>query len=175
MSRQLTDEEAFHPNGHLSDLCLTALADGQDDVISPRALEHAGSCDECAERLGELALLAVRVAEALALPGALPQPEAVRVSRPLPLGAMLAAFVIAVIGAVPSLLHAPGWLADLPGALVRSAPITLRAAGMLLRAASAEATVLTIAWLTAATVLVAMGLVIARLAPREARQHGGGR
>lgn len=175
MSRHLTDDEAFQASGHLSDLALTALADGQDDVMSPKALEHASSCDGCAERLGELALVAVSVADALALPGVLPRAEPARAPRPMPVAAMAAAFVLAILGAVPSLLHAPAWLAELPATVLKSAPITLRAASTLLRAASAEATLVTATWLAAATVLVAIGLVIARMAPREAHQHGGRR
>lgn len=174
MTRQLRDDETFQPDGHLSDAALTALTDGQDEILPQNALDHVGSCDACAERMGDLALLAIQVHDALAArPELALQPEPARAQ--FPVGAMLVALAIAVIGAVPTLLSAPGWLAELPGALVRNAPIMLRATVALVRAVSAEASFVTLAWMTAATVLVALGLVVARLAPREARQLGGGR
>lgn len=174
MTRQLTDDQTFQPDGHLNDAALTALTDGQDEILPQTALAHVTTCDGCAERMGDLALLAVQVHDALARePELALQPQPVR--TPLPLGAMLIAFALAVIGAIPTLLSAPSWLADLPAALVRNAPITLRATTALVRAVSAEASFVTAAWLTAATVLVALGLLVARLAPHEARQVGGGR
>jgi hypothetical protein len=174
MTRQLTDDETFQPDGHLNDAALTALTDGQDEILPQTALDHGSACDACAERMGELALLSVQVHQALAAsPELVLQPQPVRAS--FPVGAMLAALVIAVIGAVPTLLSVPAWLAELPAAIVRNAPITLRATSALVRAVSAEASFVTAAWLTAATVLVALGLLVARLAPRQAHQLGGGR
>ncbi len=174
MSRHLLrDDEAFESDGHLSDLALTALADGQDEVMPPRALEHASACDACTERLGELALLAVSVGDALTMPGVVRASEPVR--RPLPSAAIAIACVLAVIGAIPSLLHAPSWLPELPATLMRSAPVTLRAAMTLVRTAAGQATLVTIAWFAAAIVLVAIGLTIARLAPRQAIRQGVGK
>lgn len=171
---RLTDDEIFQPDGHLNDAALTALTDGQDEILTPNALDHAGACDACAERMGELAVLAIQVHDALASePRLAVQPEPVRI--PLPLGAMFVALVLAVIGAAPTLLSAPSWLGSLPIELVRNVPIMLRATASMIRAVSAEASFVTAAWMTATTVLVAFGLLVARLAPREARQFGGGR
>jgi hypothetical protein len=174
MTRHLRDEETFQTDGHLTEAALTALTDGEDELLTVRALSHVGTCEACAERMGELALLSVEVNDALgANPGLLPATQPVR--RALPMGAVLVALALAVIGAVPSLLVAPGWLAELPGALVRTAPITLRATGAVFRALSAEAPLVTIAWMTATTVLVTLGVLVARLAPRRAHQLGGAR
>jgi hypothetical protein len=174
MTRHLRDDETFQSNGHLTEVALTALTDGEDELLSPGALEHAASCDACAERMGDLALLAVEVNEALAVrPEVAPALAPAR--APLPLAAMLVALTIAVIGAIPTLLAAPAWLADLPAGLLRTAPITLRATSTLFRAVSAEASLVTVAWMTATTVLIALGLLVARAAPRQAHRFGGGR
>ena len=46
--------------GHATDVALTALADGQDEIVPSLVTAHVDACDRCAGRLGDLAHVAAR-------------------------------------------------------------------------------------------------------------------
>ena len=61
----LPDELVLEGDGHLADVALTAIADGEVDLVPSAALAHLDGCDHCSHRLGEAALLSVATREAL--------------------------------------------------------------------------------------------------------------
>ncbi|MEZ4315023.1 MAG: hypothetical protein R3F14_43980 [Polyangiaceae bacterium] len=69
----LSRDVAWEPSGHLSEVALTAAADGEETLLDTNMRAHLDACDDCAVRLGELALRAADVGAALAsLPGLAP-------------------------------------------------------------------------------------------------------
>jgi len=52
-------------DGHLTDVALSALADGEEAILPEQAAAHAAGCAACGGALGHAALLSLRVGEAL--------------------------------------------------------------------------------------------------------------
>lgn len=173
----------FENDGHVTDLCVTCVADGELDLVPRAALDHLDACDACGRKLGEAALLSVATGEALrASPAPLTASIAPvsprRSRRPVPFVAIAAALVVAVITAGPTLAETvaggPGWVAG----AARWIPTLLRVAGSLLfgdRAALGP-------WalglkVISAVMFVLMGLQVARVTSqrRAAQIEGGGR
>ncbi len=61
----LDEASAFDASGHGSDLALSLLADGADDLVPLAAREHTDQCPACTERLGEFVVLSLSVEGAL--------------------------------------------------------------------------------------------------------------
>jgi hypothetical protein len=174
MSRNplLADEDIWQRDGHLTDLALTALADGERALLPEPAAQHADGCDGCTARLGELAVLSLSVGEALS---GEPLAEPARVASPrahFPFAALVVALVLAGLGALPALFQAPRWLPSASGALLQSIPIALRGTIALFKVASAGSVAVVVVFLSTASVLCALGLAIARFAPREIAWKG---
>ncbi|MBK7581289.1 MAG: hypothetical protein IPI67_13875 [Myxococcales bacterium] len=164
---ELDDDVLFEPDGHLSDVALTALADGENELLPERAKLHAESCDVCTERLGAQALLSVSVSEAL-----LAAPVVVRAAEPFPVWAVLCGLALATTGVAPMLAEVPAWLVGLPRALLASTPIALRVLSSLFRAASLGGPALWVVWFTATLLLGGLGFWVARHAPRPLSSKG---
>ncbi|APR84637.1 Hypothetical protein A7982_09986 [Minicystis rosea] len=123
----------FEPDGHVSDLCVTCVADGELDLLPRAALDHLDACDACGARLGEAALLSVAASEALRDPSlaaalaldsgtvapvveassepiaaasTLAPPSPRKARRPLPIAAIAAAVFVAALTAGPALVDA---------------------------------------------------------------------
>jgi hypothetical protein len=132
-------------SGHVTELALVALADGQTDLVDADARAHVESCEECAAQLADFALQSIAVGEALE-----------RVPRKLPVSAVVFALGLALLGFIPSLLE-PAWMGRLANAphtfaLFMTATVTnVRA--------FAHAPVATFG---AATLLVLCGILVAR-------------
>jgi hypothetical protein len=47
-------------HGHAPDVALSALADGQEDIVPRLVIAHVDSCERCSSRMGDLAHQAVR-------------------------------------------------------------------------------------------------------------------
>jgi hypothetical protein len=62
---KLTDEVAWKDDGHVTDVVVTALADGQREIVPLAAYAHVHRCATCSDRLGQAALFASMVDEAL--------------------------------------------------------------------------------------------------------------
>jgi hypothetical protein len=167
----LTDDEVWQPDGHLSEIALTALGDGERALLPEAALRHVDVCDSCTARLGEQALLSISLGEALT---AAPARARVRATAParFPVAALVVALVLAGIGALPAVLEAPSWLTSLPAALIQGVPVAFRAALALLKVASTDSLLVVAVTLAAAVVLCAIGFSIARLAPRQMAWKG---
>ncbi|MFO0587230.1 MAG: hypothetical protein U0441_06820 [Polyangiaceae bacterium] len=61
----LAPDIAWEPSGHLSEVALTALADGEDALLSPAMHAHLEGCDACAMALGAVAMRSADLADAL--------------------------------------------------------------------------------------------------------------
>lgn len=62
----LAPDIGWEPSGHLSDVALSAAADGEDTLLDAVMRAHLDACDACATRLGEVAFRAASVADAFA-------------------------------------------------------------------------------------------------------------
>jgi anti-sigma factor ChrR (cupin superfamily) len=92
----LPTELVWQDDGHVADVALAAIADGELEIVPDQAAAHVVACDDCSERLGEQALLSTATHEALhAL-------DAAAVRRPLPLPAIVLALALAALGAAPA-------------------------------------------------------------------------
>lgn len=61
----LAHDVAWEPSGHLSEVALSVIADGEDALLDAPMHAHIAACEECAIKLGEIALRAADVGEAL--------------------------------------------------------------------------------------------------------------
>lgn len=62
---KLPHELLWEADGHLTDVALTMLADGEAALLDDEAEPHAARCDACSARLGAAALMSLRVGEEL--------------------------------------------------------------------------------------------------------------
>lgn len=159
--------DLWRKDGHLSDLVLTALADGQDALYPKEALEHAETCTDCARRLGQTALLSLRVSEALADARVVRGIEAEpRLGVGLPLYALVAALALALLGSVPRLLEFLYSLEEAPRSLMETTLVAIKGVMLLFRGATQQDTAaVVLAWCASALALLALGGLVARLAP----------
>jgi len=115
----LAEREAWTADGHLEDAAVVALADGQDGILPDGCSQHATSCEACAHRVGEAALLAAEVGDALLTV----KPAAAPARLPRVLVAL--ALLVAVVGALPSLPEVSGRAILFFTALPRLAPMLI--------------------------------------------------
>jgi hypothetical protein len=174
----------FEPDGHVTELCLGCVADGELAIVPAGALAHLDGCALCGERLGKLALLALDVGDALRaipVPALAARTEATpvpvsprRARRPLPLAALAVAVVIALVTAGPALLDAAHAVPALVAGMLSWLPIAVRIGAALARGAPAAmgpwALTLKVA---SAAVFVVAGLSVARVTSRVRSVEGG--
>jgi hypothetical protein len=141
--------------GHASDVVLTALADGQNDIVPARLRAHVETCPTCSAHLGHAALLSLHAGEELQRVR-----EATPERLPLPRAAIALGLAAAVLGLLPSILS--GSAASFA---TRTAPMVARTLGLVLRRLPDEASlVLTYG---GSLLLVAMGFALVRLLPKK--------
>jgi hypothetical protein len=163
MTRQdmLPLELVWQDDGHVGDVALAAIADGELELVPEGAISHAGACDACTARLGEQALLSLSATEALVSA----EPELATARRPLPVLSILLALLLAALGAAPALIELSSGVAGLPEAALRGLLLATRAAAILVRAlAGAESGTWAALWASATAVLLVLGVLIARAA-----------
>jgi hypothetical protein len=165
MSRHegLNDEVVWDESGHLSEIAKCALADGQDAILPPAALEHFSRCHPCIESVGEAALLSAELTSVLG--------EARVAHRAMPWIPVGAGLVVAGVSAIPMLGGASAWLAM--ATLFVSHAVHLIGRALFNVAVHGFAPAF---YLATTLVLVAMGFTITRLVPRTsaAMVHGKG-
>jgi len=171
---KLPPDLVWQQDGHLGDIALSSLADGQVDIVPLEASSHLEHCEHCITRFGAEALLSKHAGELLAevsrMTDAVPanvSPRSVRIVAAtgfakLPKHALFGALFLAAIGAMP-VLSSPGqWrIAEFTETLGRS--IMMLSRGMVLVAKSGSFTVLV--W-ASAMILLVLGLVVSRVARR---------
>lgn len=148
MTTTLPNDLMFAPDGHLTELAVTCVADGEVALLPEEALAHLDGCETCGLRLGEAALLSAAAADALRLdparalvtirphvvaeaapaPRITPAPISSPRSRRPPVLAIAAALAVAALTAWPALAEAaralPAWI----GGAIRWAPMLVRLA-----------------------------------------------
>ena len=154
---------------HLSEVALSMIADGEDALVPIAAHTHLETCDRCAVKLGELALLSVSVADAMQIATKSESFAPVsRSQRPVPVWAIAVGLVIALLGSGPALVALPaqlgGWLLAVPRALPSFLRSTVVVARALAEALADRGPVVPIA---VACVMIIVGLLVARAAPRR--------
>jgi hypothetical protein len=195
---RLSADLLFEVDGHVTEIVLACLADGELGLVSEAAAAHVDGCDTCTARLGAAALRSIGADEALqemgaikvmtelsateAGPVALPPPAAApsqdvtlpgssrRARRPFPALAIAAALVVAVVAGMPGFLDAA---ATLP-TLLRSVPVLVRVVIGILRGTPAG--LLTVALLlkwVSAVILIIAGFVVARTMTQKRSLQGG--
>jgi hypothetical protein len=152
---------------HVSDVGLTAMADGQEAIVGDDAVEHVGACEWCTGRLGRIALLSSHVGEAMALARSGKEDRVSPADAPRPWRALAAGVAVAMLAAIPTardVLRAPGVAA----ALATHGVKVLARGGVALATSDAVARGLPPATLVASALLVLMGWSIARWVSRGA-------
>ncbi len=170
----LLPRELVWEGAHVSELALTAIADGQDAIVHPAARAHAESCDFCAGRMARSALLSAAVGLAVAETAPLrtgPAGDRAVARGPVtsPWKALSLGVAVAVLAALPSLPQLMGNLASLLafGRTMSSHGLPLLVRGGVALATSDEvARMLSIATVVSAALLVMMGCAIAGVRSR---------
>jgi len=167
----LPDELLWADGGHASDVVLTALADGQREIVPTAVRAHVECCSTCMTHLGHAALLSLHADRELATRAehdrALARGEA---RRPLPRLAIGLGLAVAVLGLLPSLLD-DGDASAARTFATRDVPLFVRGLGTLARRldepGSSAGLFVTYG---AALVLVAMGVAVVRLLPKAQKE-----
>jgi len=168
---KLPPDLVWQQDGHLSDIVLSSIGDGQASIVPLEAFTHLEHCDDCTTRFGAEALLSKHAGELLAEVSravkAAPPVVAVRPIRVGPAGglanlpkpAFFGALFIAAMGAMPAFYgHGHLRIAQITEIVGRS--IVMLARGMVLIARSGSFTAL--AW-ASAMILLVLGLVVSRI------------
>jgi hypothetical protein len=124
----LPDELLWADGGHASDVVLTALADGQLDIVPANVRSHVEGCRACTTHLGNAALLSLHAQRELQI---VKEADAASARRPLPRLAIVLGLVVAMIGLLPSLPEAPADAETARTFATHTAPILVRALGTL--------------------------------------------
>jgi hypothetical protein len=152
---KLEHEIVWDDAGHLSEIARFALADGQESILPLEAMSHFSHCERCSRSVGQAALLSAELGAAFA--------RAPRLS--FPLIPIIAAVLVALLSALPMVVTARSWLSTVGWFVTRSAPIAGHAFFKLAAHGIGPAFYFGCTFL-----LLAMGLAVARLMPREAVQ-----
>jgi hypothetical protein len=163
-------ELIWQHDGHVTDVVVTAMADGEEAIVPEVALGHVEGCDVCSRRLGEAALLSLHIEQRVV---ALAACQAAQRPR-FPWPAVLAALAVAGVGMVPALLEVPEGFASLVQAFVQGLPLTMRSVALMVRTIPdhLQGTLLAMVF-GSAVVLALTGFGIARTMTRARSTEGG--
>jgi hypothetical protein len=121
----LPDELLWTTNGHASDIALTALADGELEIVAASVMAHVKTCGTCHKHLGNAALLSLHTGRELEhlsplpLKATRPQEE----TRPLPRLAIALGLLVAALGLVANLATSPPTASELTTFATHDIPI----------------------------------------------------
>ena len=191
---ELPESLCFEADGHVTDVVLTCLADGEISILPAAAMAHVDACDACTSRLGVEALLSVNATDALAAAAAprvtaaampaitttWPTPSrppsslspSSRKRRPLPIGAIAAALCVAVLGALPSLVDSWSTLRTVVPDYIHALPIWSHAIEAVLKGMMQTRGGSVLRWITAAA-FIGAGTLLARATTRKRVLEGG--
>jgi hypothetical protein len=157
--------EVVWDGAHVSELTITSIADGQEAIVDASAIAHVESCEWCGGRLGRAALLSEAVGHAV---GTVRAAGVQRVSSRAPARAaagawraLTAGLTVAVLAGLPALAHIGRLFSYLQAFFTRGVPVLARG-GFALATSESVTRALPAATLCACTLLVGMGLMIAR-------------
>lgn len=161
----LPDDLVWAAGGHASDIVLTAMADGQVDIVPPVVLAHVDKCRSCTTHLGNAALLSLHAGREIAFIARVADDAA---RAPLPRLAIFLGLVFAALGLVPTLIDAPAELGSAKAFATHDVPMFVNGLGTLgrrlLEPGSPTGTALTYG---AAVLLVSMAFLLVRLLPKK--------
>jgi hypothetical protein len=156
-SAQLPSELVWTAEGHLSEVAMTAIADGEEAILPREAFGHLGTCAVCAKGVEGAASLSAAIGQALAGPEPAPRPRA------FPALAVGLSIALAALAAIPSIGPARVWIAQFYEVFLHALPVLVRSVAALSRGVWS---VLPLMSLVAAMLLFLLGLSVARMAPR---------
>ncbi|MEO7113556.1 MAG: hypothetical protein ABI183_24165 [Polyangiaceae bacterium] len=160
----LPDDLVWSEGGHLSDIAIAALGDGQDAIVPEKARDHALTCDSCAAQMGHAAMLSSELGAVMRapIPGPALLPEGER--APVPWLAIIAALLVAAVGSLSSFIENPIALTESPNAFVRESSLAFHAGSALFHGiANGLGPLLSFG---CAAILFGAGAVVARSMPR---------
>ena len=181
---ELPESECFDEGGHVTDVVLTCLADGEGAILPAAAESHVDACDACTARLGASALLSLNASSALLASSEVRAPlqivaatpalaaPASRRRRPLPLGAIAAALLVAVVGALPGLMDTLRTVRTVVPDYLHALPIWSHAIEAVLRSMMASRRTTLLRWIIAAA-FIGAGTLLARAMTRKRSLEGG--
>jgi hypothetical protein len=203
VTERLGPELTWQADGHLAEVAIAAVADGQDGIVADDAVAHLSSCGACGERLGRAALESGRIHKAMVLAArqrvgdtvrdavqdrAARSKVVVRVStsvrpasapppdsarRAVPVKLVSGGLALAGISAAPAVLDLAGRWPELTSMATRSLPLVVKSAVVMMRGA-AEGVGLTIALVSwAAAVLLVVSGVWIARSMRRVSLEGG--
>ena len=100
---QLEESLVWEEDGCLAEPALHAVADGELEILSEAAREHAHSCRSCAERIGNIAMFSLEIEQALALQPGAARVASLAVRRKLPIVPIGLALAVALTMKLPLL------------------------------------------------------------------------
>lgn len=160
----LPDDLLWAEGGHASDVVLTAVADGQLDIVPQTVRAHLEACPACTRHLGNAALLSLHAGRELAI---LASEGDAAARAPLPRLAIALGLAVAALGLLPSLLD-PSSFHSAKAFATHDLPMLASGFGTLARRlldpSSPVALVLTYG---VAALLVFMALALVRLLPKK--------
>lgn len=164
----LPDELLWAEGGHASDIVLTALADGQREIVPDDVLAHVERCTACTTHLGNAALLSLHAGAELAIHAEHAEhAEHARVlaNRPLPRLAIALGLAVAFMGLIPSIVDDATTVRTF---LTHDLPLLLKGLGTLARRLDdpSSSAGIFVTYATAA-MLVAMGFAVVRILPKK--------
>jgi hypothetical protein len=166
---QLPTELVWTGEGHLSEVAMTAIADGEEAILPRDAFGHLGLCEVCAAGVESAASLSASVSRALSAPIPVEAAQAVEARLPFPVWAAALALAVAAVATLPNLGAMRAWVGGMWWAFREGTPLLTRHAASFLPRAWNWLPVMS---LTAAMLLLLVGLSVARLAPRAIERRG---
>jgi hypothetical protein len=160
---ELPRELVWTAEGHLSEVAMTAIADGEEAILPRDAFGHLGVCGICAAGVESAASLSAAVSRALAAPAPAEVPHAVEKRLAFPVWGAALAIVVAAVATIPNLDAIHAALGRMLWALREGTPLLTRHAASFLPRAWNWLPMMS---LTAAMLLLLVGLSVARFAPR---------
>ncbi|AUX47462.1 uncharacterized protein SOCE26_089830 [Sorangium cellulosum] len=173
---KLSLDLVWQADGHLTEVAITALGDGEVALLPEGALAHAAQCQTCSSELGRSALLSLRVGDALREQAAEGARQVVRESAaprgPLPLPAIGVALVLSALGAAPSLAAGAGGLHERWAALWHACSVVVRTGCAIAGSGALSGWLTALPWISA-VLLVMVGLGVAVARGRQLSLNGG--
>ncbi|WP_437646083.1 hypothetical protein [Sorangium sp. So ce362] len=170
---KLAPDLVWQADGHLTEIALTALGDGEEAILPEGALAHVARCPCCSAELGQAALLSLRAGELLraqAAPGGAREPAAAR--APLPVPALAFALAISALGAVPSLVAGVGGLREGWAGLWHACSVVVSIGCAFAGSGALSGWLTALPWLSAALLLI-VGVYVAWTRGKQLSLNGG--
>lgn len=177
---KLSLDLVWQADGHLTEVALTVLGDGEEALLPESAPAHAAGCLRCSAGLGHAALLSLRTGEALR--DRPPVAAPVRSARPvraaaqpaqLPLPAILAALSISALGATPSLVIGAGRMTETVSGIRHSCSVVVRTGRAVVESGALTGWLTLLTWVSAALLMI-VGFGVARAMGKRLSLKGEG-